>query len=96
MNLSITRIDEDVIEVPSMAAMGLNTWFKLIFFAIILGSAPAYDPGWFTEDGKPGAAYEAIHRMLLREEYIISSFKRYEDRETLDSLIQVDLMKNSK
>ncbi|EXJ09579.1 hypothetical protein [Nitrincola nitratireducens] len=79
MNLSITRIDEDVIEVPSMTSMGLNTWFKLIFFAIMLGSAPAYDPGWFSKDGEPGVAYKAIHKMLYRESYIISTFEFYED-----------------
>ncbi|EXJ09576.1 hypothetical protein [Nitrincola nitratireducens] len=81
MNLSITRIDEDVIEVPSMTSMGLNTWFKLIFFAIMLGSAPAYDPGWFSKDGEPGVAYEAIHYMFFWEEAFHSSFKRYEDRD---------------
>ena len=79
MNLSITRIDEDVIEVPSMTSMGLNTWFKLIFFALMLGGAPAYDPGWFSKDGEPGVAYKAIHKMLYRESYIISTFEFYED-----------------
>lgn len=81
INLSITRIDQDTIELPSMAALGINVWFKIIFFAIFFGSISNYDPGWFTQDGKPGVAYEKIHRMLFREEYIISSFNRYEDKD---------------
>ncbi|WP_200881973.1 hypothetical protein, partial [Nitrincola sp. A-D6] len=79
INLSITRIDQDTIEVPSMAAMGINVWLKIIFFAIFFGSIANYDPGWFTKDGEPGIAYEKIHYMLFREEYIISSFEFYED-----------------
>lgn len=81
INLSITRIDDDTIEVPSMTAMGINVWLKIIFFSIFFGSISNYDPGWFTQDGKPGVAYEKIHRMFFREEPIKSYFYRKEDRD---------------
>lgn len=79
MNLSITRVDDDTIEVPSFVSDILNAWFKLILFALILGLGPSYDPGWFTSDGKPGVAYAAIYNMLNREESIKSSFLSAED-----------------
>ncbi|KGK41332.1 hypothetical protein LH51_15775, partial [Nitrincola sp. A-D6] len=79
MNLSITRIDDDTIEIPSFVSDILNAWFKLIFFALILGLGPSYDPGWFTSDGEPGVAYAAIYKMFNREESIKSAFLRYED-----------------
>ena len=79
LNLSITKIDDDVIEIPHMTAMGANTFFKMVFIALILGTAPAYDPGWFTSDGKPSVAYSAIYNMLNREESIKSAFFRAED-----------------
>ncbi|WP_144244292.1 hypothetical protein [Nitrincola sp. A-D6] len=80
INLSITRIDKDTIEVPSMVAMGINVWLKIIFFAIFFGSISGYDPGWFTKDGSPGVYYQDIHHMLFREESIISTFEFYEDK----------------
>ena len=83
LNLSITKIDDDVIEIPHMTAMGANTFFKMVFIALILGTAPAYDPGWFTSDGKPGVAYEKIHRMFFRESYILDAFAFYEDKNNL-------------
>ena len=79
LNLSITKIDDDVIEIPAMGAMGLNTFFKMIFFALILGLGPSYDPGWFTSDGKPGVAYRDIYNMINREEYFQRSFFSAED-----------------
>ena len=81
MNLSIRRIDEDVIEVRSMTSMGLSIWLKIIFLTIMIGAVSAYDPGWFTADGKPGVAYSAIYKMFNREESILSSFARSEDKE---------------
>ncbi|KDE40904.1 hypothetical protein ADINL_0553 [Nitrincola lacisaponensis] len=80
LNLSITKIDDDVIEIPHMTAMGANTFFKMVFIALMLGSAAAYNPGWFSSDGKPGVAYAAIYKMFNREESILSSFSRSEDK----------------
>ena len=79
LNLSITRIDEDTIEIRSFASMAINAWFKIIFLTLMVALIPHYDPGWFTSDGKPGVAYSAIYNMLNREESIISAFLRAED-----------------
>ncbi len=45
INLSITKINDDVIEIPHMTAMGVNTVLKIIFISLMLGSVKAYDPG---------------------------------------------------
>ena len=80
LNLSITKIDDDVIEIPHMTSMGANTFFKMVFIALMLGSAAAYNPGWFSSNGEPGVAYKSIQRMFTWEQSFQRSFDFSEDQ----------------
>ena len=80
MNLSITRIDEDTIEVMSMTSMVVNTWFKVIYIAILLATLTTwFDPGWFNKEGRRGGGIQAIERMFTWEASFQRTFAFYED-----------------